>query len=160
MPWMRWSISTPGLHRRPSIATRASTYCSDIEEQAILTMARRNGAPNGKRNGKYRHGGFSCEAINERRRLASLIRTGGGRGGWSRNCGRHRQPHRREVFDRRSKTKGEVRLNDNKTRIFGARCANVTGLGAREPCVDELALQKSVESGNLSLNRAAIRRIW
>ena len=27
-----------------------------------------------KRNGKYRHGGFTTEAIDERRRLASLIR--------------------------------------------------------------------------------------
>src|ERR1700720_1607559 len=28
---------------------------------------------------------------------------------------------------------GEVRLDDNKIRIFGAWRANVTGLGAREP---------------------------
>ena len=33
-----------------------------------------SGAPRGKRNGKYRHGGFTTEAIDERRRLASLIR--------------------------------------------------------------------------------------
>ena len=33
-----------------------------------------SGAPKGKRNGKYRHGGFTLEAIDERRRLASLIR--------------------------------------------------------------------------------------
>jgi hypothetical protein len=33
-----------------------------------------SGAPKGKRNGKYRHGGFAMEAIDERRRLASLIR--------------------------------------------------------------------------------------
>ena len=33
-----------------------------------------SGAPKGKRNGKYRHGGFTTEAIDERRRLASLIR--------------------------------------------------------------------------------------
>jgi hypothetical protein len=32
------------------------------------------GAPKGKRNEKYRHGGFTTEAIDERRRLASLIR--------------------------------------------------------------------------------------
>jgi hypothetical protein len=32
------------------------------------------GAPNGKRNGKYRHGGFTAEAIDERRRLAALIK--------------------------------------------------------------------------------------
>ena len=33
-----------------------------------------SGAPKRKRNGKYRHGGFTTEAIDERRRLASLIR--------------------------------------------------------------------------------------
>jgi hypothetical protein len=33
-----------------------------------------SGAPKGRRNGKYRHGGFTTEAIDERRRLASLIR--------------------------------------------------------------------------------------
>ncbi|MFZ3327245.1 MAG: HGGxSTG domain-containing protein [Methylocella sp.] len=32
------------------------------------------GSPKGKRNGKYRHGGFTTEAIDERRRLTSLIR--------------------------------------------------------------------------------------
>jgi hypothetical protein len=31
-------------------------------------------APKGKRNGKYHHGGFTLEAIDERRRLAALIR--------------------------------------------------------------------------------------
>jgi hypothetical protein len=33
-----------------------------------------SGAPKGKRNGQYRHGGFTHEALDERRRLASLIR--------------------------------------------------------------------------------------
>jgi hypothetical protein len=33
----------------------------------------------------------------------------------------------------------------------------VTGFGARAPCVEELVLPKSVESGNLSLNKAVIR---
>jgi hypothetical protein len=33
-----------------------------------------SGAPKGRRNGKYRHGGFTAEAIDERRCLASLIR--------------------------------------------------------------------------------------
>ena len=41
--------------------------------------------------------------------------------------------------------------------IFGARRANVPGLGAREPRAEELALPKSVESGNLGLNKAVIR---
>jgi hypothetical protein len=52
-----------------------------------------------------------------------------------------------------------VRLVDNKIHIFGARRANVTGLGAREPRAEELALPKSVESGNLGLNKAVIRWI-
>jgi hypothetical protein len=33
-----------------------------------------SGAPKGKRNGKYRRGGFTTEAIDERRRLAALIK--------------------------------------------------------------------------------------
>jgi hypothetical protein len=33
-----------------------------------------SGAPKGKRNGNYRHGGFTTEAIDERRRLVALIR--------------------------------------------------------------------------------------
>jgi hypothetical protein len=33
-----------------------------------------SGAPKGERNGKYRHESFTIEAIDERRRLASLIR--------------------------------------------------------------------------------------
>ncbi len=32
------------------------------------------GAPKGKANGNYRHGGFTCEAIAERRFLADLLR--------------------------------------------------------------------------------------
>jgi hypothetical protein len=32
-----------------------------------------SGAPKGKRNGNYRHG-FTLEAVDERRRLAALIR--------------------------------------------------------------------------------------
>jgi hypothetical protein len=50
-----------------------------------------------------------------------------------------------------------VRLDDNKIHIFGARRANVTGLGAREPRAEELALPISAESGNLGLNKAVIR---
>ena len=50
-----------------------------------------------------------------------------------------------------------MRLDDNKIHIFGARRVNVTGLGAREPRAEELALPKSVETGNLGLNKAVIR---
>jgi hypothetical protein len=38
-----------------------------------------------------------------------------------------------------------------------ARRANVTGLGAREPRVEGLALPKSVESANLSVSQTGIR---
>ena len=53
----------------------------------------------------------------------------------------------------RSKTKGEARLDDNKIHFFGARRANVAGLGALEPRVEVLELPKSVESGDLSVNQ-------
>jgi hypothetical protein len=38
-----------------------------------------------------------------------------------------------QLFCVRSKTNGEVRLDDDQTRIFGARRADVTGVGAWEP---------------------------
>src|SRR6202521_3600226 len=38
-----------------------------------------------------------------------------------------------QSFCVRSKTKGEVRLDDNETRISGARRADVTGVGAWVP---------------------------
>ena len=50
-----------------------------------------------------------------------------------------------------------MRLGDNKIHIVGARRANVTGLGARKPRAEELALPISAESGNLGLNKAVIR---
>jgi hypothetical protein len=40
-----------------------------------------------------------------------------------------------QLFCLLSKTKGEARLDDNETRISGARHANVTGVGAWEPHV-------------------------
>src|ERR1700737_1415542 len=40
-----------------------------------------------------------------------------------------------QLFCVRSKTKGEMRLDDNETRISGARRAEVTGVGAWEPPV-------------------------
>jgi hypothetical protein len=44
------------------------------------------------------------------------------------------QPHQRSRnYGCRSKTKGEARLDDNETRISGARRADVTGVGAWEP---------------------------
>jgi hypothetical protein len=50
------------------------------------------------------------------------------------------------------KNKREVRLDGNKMHIFGARRIN-----ARNPCAEELASPKSVESGNLGLTKAVIR---
>jgi hypothetical protein len=41
--------------------------------------------------------------------------------------------------------------------LSGARRADVTSLGAREPCIEGSALPKSVESGKLSVNKAGIR---
>jgi hypothetical protein len=35
--------------------------------------AKGSGAPKGKRNGRYVHGGFTCDAIEERRKLRGLI---------------------------------------------------------------------------------------
>src|SRR5947208_1919534 len=81
--------------------------------------------------------------------------------GWSRNCGHHRRPFRREALDcfaSDQKPREMVRLNATKIDIFGARRADVTGLGAREPSVEGSALPKSVESGNLSLNKVGIGR--
>jgi hypothetical protein len=50
-----------------------------------------------------------------------------------------------------------VRLDDSKNHFFGARRANVAGLGALAPRAEELALPKSVECGNLSFSRTGIR---
>jgi hypothetical protein len=43
------------------------------------------------------------------------------------------------------------------TTKSSTRRTNVTGLNAREPHAEEWALPKSVESGNLGLNKAVIR---
>jgi hypothetical protein len=32
-----------------------------------------SGAPKGSRNGRYKHGGFTCEAIEERRALREMV---------------------------------------------------------------------------------------
>jgi hypothetical protein len=50
-----------------------------------------------------------------------------------------------------------VRLDDNETRISGARRADCHRLWCTAACVEELVLPKSVEIGNLSLNKAVIR---
>jgi hypothetical protein len=69
------------LHQAPRCLarTRRGTPCQSpaVAGKARCRMhggAAGSGAPKGKRNGKYRHGRFTKEAIEERRRLASLIR--------------------------------------------------------------------------------------
>jgi hypothetical protein len=64
---------------------------------------------------------------------------------------------KRSIVLRSTKTKGEVRRDDGKRNIFGARRVDVTCAGSWEPRVEGLALPKSVASGNLSLNKAVIR---
>jgi hypothetical protein len=54
------------------------------------------------------------------------------------------------LFCVRSKTKGEVRLDDNQIRISGARRADVTGLGVPEHHRDSSALPMLVQRSNLS----------
>ena len=46
-----------------------------------------------------------------------------------------------------------MRLDDNEIRIFCARRANVSRLGAWKPCVEGIALRKSIEGGMLRLSR-------
>src|ERR1700731_4841843 len=69
------------LRRSPRCGarTRSGTPCQSpaVAGKTRCRMhggAAGSGAPKGKRNGKYRHGAFTTEAIDERRRLASLIR--------------------------------------------------------------------------------------
>jgi hypothetical protein len=45
----------------------------------------------------------------------------------------------------------EMHLDDKKIHIFGAWRTNVTDLNARDPRAGELALPKSIKSGNLGL---------
>jgi hypothetical protein len=59
--------------------TRRETPCQSpaVAGKARCRMhggAAGSGAPKGKRNGKYRHGGYTAEAIAERKRLALLVR--------------------------------------------------------------------------------------
>jgi hypothetical protein len=61
-----------------------------------------------------------------------------------RNCGRRRQPYRRETLNW---FEMETRLDDNKIQHHQCHWLECT----RAPC-EELALPKSVESGNLGLN--------
>jgi hypothetical protein len=63
---------------------------------------------------------------------------------------------KRLIVLRPIKNKGEVPL-DNKIHIFGARRTNITGLNAREPRTEELALPKSVEGGKSRRQQAVIR---
>jgi hypothetical protein len=51
----------------------------------------------------------------------------------------------------RSKTKGEVRLDDDQTRISGARRADVTGVGAWEPPCRGIGIAKILKKRNFTL---------
>jgi hypothetical protein len=49
-----------------------------LEARALLGQGqarptRCTGAPKGSRNGSYKHGGFTCEAIEERRALREMV---------------------------------------------------------------------------------------
>ena len=48
-------------------------------------------------------------------------------------------------------------IHDNEIRVSGAQRVDALAWGARELRVEGLALPKSVESGNLSLNEVGIR---
>jgi hypothetical protein len=61
------------------------------------------------------------------------------------------------LFCVRSKTKGEVRLDDNETRISGARRAQVTGVGAWVPSCRGFGIAKILRGGNFILAKAAMR---
>jgi hypothetical protein len=50
-----------------------------------------------------------------------------------------------QLFCVRSKTKGEMRLDDNETRISGARRAEVTGVGAWEPPCRGIGIAKTLK---------------
>jgi hypothetical protein len=50
-----------------------------------------------------------------------------------------------------------VRLDDNETRISGARRADVTGLGAREPPCRGFGIAKTRRKWQFSVNKAVIR---
>jgi hypothetical protein len=66
---------------------------------------------------------------------------------------------KRLMFCVRSKTKGEVRLDDTETP-FPALGAPMSLAWVHEsPCVEGSALPKSVESGKLSLNKVGIGRM-
>jgi hypothetical protein len=51
------------------------------------------------------------------------------------------------------KTKGEVRLNDNETRISGARRADVTSVGAWERSCREFGIAKILKKRQLHTRR-------
>jgi len=76
------------------------------------------------------------------------------------NFDRHLIQRPRETFGCDAftpKPGGTCVLITTNSALSGARRADLTSLGAREPRVDRSALPKPVESGNLSLNIAFIR---
>ena len=48
--------------------------CPAVRNRPVCRMhGARAGAPKGKANGRYRHGKFTCEAINQRKAVALLL---------------------------------------------------------------------------------------
>ena len=64
---------------------------------------------------------------------------------------------KRSIVLRSIKNKGEVRLDDNETRISGARRADVPAWVHGSPHVEDLALPKSLKSCNFTVAKAVIR---
>jgi hypothetical protein len=56
---------------------------------------------------------------------------------------------KRSIVLRSIKQKGEVRLNDNETRISGAPRADVTGVGAWEPSCRGFGIAKILKKRQL-----------
>ncbi len=61
---------------RVGAETRNSSPCRRVTGKNRCRMhggAPGSGAPKGSRNGSYKHGGFTCEAIEERRALREMV---------------------------------------------------------------------------------------
>jgi hypothetical protein len=74
------SLKSPlAMHLSPRCSARSKRTGEPCKAPAVTgwTVCRCHGAgggPRGERNGNYRHGQFTCEAIAERQELADLIR--------------------------------------------------------------------------------------
>ncbi len=76
---MSRDVSRLNLSPRCGAKTRRKSLCQSpaVNGRARCRMhggAKGSGAPKGPANGNYRHGGFTCEAIQDRRIVQELIR--------------------------------------------------------------------------------------